>query len=259
VPRPKPVKSDGDEHQGPSLHKRSPPKEVFLHQGFTADLRLGTQGCFRTICSESRHNTSPGFRLDGFVGGNIAGWFEIGASAGFGTLRSNVPEGTNALALYGIDAAALQAAAERLNSPLAVTLSSLAVTDSKLRTARAGPHFRIHFIPRGRVATWIGSGVGYSLFRAKYQTRGGDLRFDLHGIDIPVEAGLAVFVHENVAVTAQFDFLWAWYALATFDHPDQAATLPVKVLEAALSTEDANLRRELPLLWTLGFGVRARI
>ena len=48
-------------------------------------------------------------------------------------------------------------------------------------------------------------------------------------------------------------------AYASFDHPDQAATLPVKVLEAAVSSQGADCRRELPHLWTLGFGIRARI
>ena len=137
-------------------------KPKFEHRGFTFDGRLGTQGCTRSLCSSSRHDASPGVRLDGFLGGNIRGFVDLGFAGGWGTFANKVEPGTNALSLYGVNPWLLSAAAARLGMPLPYPVNSLAVEDAQLRTARVGPLLRIHFVPRGRPIAYVGTGIGYS-------------------------------------------------------------------------------------------------
>lgn len=230
----------------------------FPHRGTTFDLRLGTQGCVKRICSQERHAAVPGFRIDGFLGGNIGGFVELGFSGGWGTLGNRIDEGTNALSLYGIDVPALERSLASLGGIVSVDLDSLNVQDASLRTARVGPLIRVHFIPRGRFLAYVGSGVGYSLFRAKYQTNTDRFRIDFHGMDVPIEGGFAYQPIKNLAVGIEFNYLWARYFLANLNHPDQRAPIPVNILDQTLLSDEDRLSKTLPQLWTLSATVRAR-
>ena len=232
----------------------------FPHRGAIFEAQIGTMGCVRALCDDSRHAISPGVRLNGFLGGNIRGWVELGLGGGWGTMRSGVAEGTNALSMYGLDPGLLQQALTAQAAGLIdVDLYGLATSEARMSSANVGPLARVHFIPRGRFTAWAGSGVGYHLLRNKYETLAGTVKLDFHGLAVPIEAGLGVFVHDNVAVTAQFDYLWTWYGLAVLDHPDQRSALPVAALQAAANLQNVDLRGQLPQFWTLGFGLRARI
>ncbi|MBK8236214.1 MAG: hypothetical protein KBB21_30725 [Nannocystaceae bacterium] len=246
---------------GPTVHRQATPmSKRFSHAGFTVDARVGTLGCFRATCAADRHGARPGLRLDGFIGGNIRGWVDFGLAGGWGTMEANVAKGTNVLTLYGLDPNVLQGALAVLaGQALGINFASLAVNDAKLRSAQAGPLLRVHFIPRGRFAAWVGTGAYYNLFRGRYDTAGGAARVDFHGLAVPVEAGFAVHVHEHVAVGLQFDYLWTWYGLANLQQGAQAFTVPVRVLDEAAKLQNASLRSQLPQFWTFGLGLRARI
>lgn len=234
-----------------------PPK--FEHKGFTAELQVGLQGCVRRICREDRHDARPGFRFDAFLGGNIRGFVELGFAGGWGTLGANVEPGTHALALYGVDVTQLEQALGLLGQVFAFDLDQLLVRDARMRIARGGPHLRIHVLPRGRFAAFVGAGVGYSLFRARYTLNTGEpLRLDFHGIDVPIEAGGAYFVHRNIAVGLQFRYHWARYFAAFIDHPLQRAAAPISMLDDAMFTDTSSLRRDLPHSWSLNATVRFR-
>jgi hypothetical protein len=233
----------------------------FSHQGFTTDLRIGTIGCLRATCGDSKHAARPGFRIDGFLGGNIKGWVDIGVAGGWGMLGSNVTPGTNMLALYGLDPYFLQNALGVLaGQALGINLGALTVSDSKLRTAQAGPMFRFHFIPRGRFAAYVGSGVQYNLFRARYNTAAGPAQLDFHGLAVPIEAGFGVHVLEHLALGVQFDYLWTWYAFANLQQGSTSLALPVKVLDqTARMQSGGSFKDQLPQFWTFAFTLRARI
>jgi type IV secretory pathway VirB10-like protein len=238
--------------------KRTP--KQYRHNGFVIDGRLGTVGCVRTLCGADRHDARPGVRLDGFLGGNIRGWVDLGVSGGWGTMTPRIDDGTNVLTLYGLDPVQLQQALDLLGGQaLGIDLASLAVTDAKMRAAQFGPLVRVHFIPRGRFTAYVGTGAQYNLFRTKYETTAGNVRLDFHGIAVPIQAGFGVHVLENLAVGVQFDYLWSWYGLATVDHPSRKFTLPVRVLESAAQMQQVDLRRQLPHFWTFGFALRARV
>jgi hypothetical protein len=254
----------GDPAVGASSHavvKRAYPKPAtrFEHAGVTGAIRLGTSGCFRTVCGSDRHDASPGFRIDGFLGHNFRGWLDLGVAGGWGTMGANVAEGTNVLALYGVDAAALAQMSAALGNPLGFDPASMRVQDAKLRMARVGPSLRLHFVPRGRFAAYVGSGAGYSLFRGRYETAGGAVRMSFHGVDVPVEAGFAVHLTPNVALGAQVDYLWARYVVTTLDHPAQSLTAPVRLLDEIARTTGGALLQDLPQYWSAGVLLRARI
>jgi hypothetical protein len=245
----------------PGIHRSAAPpaKAKFEHKGFTTDLRIGTLGCVRGLCSGG-HNVRPGFRVDGFLGGNIRGWVDFGLAGGWGSMTSSVAPGTNVLSLYGLDPFLLQQALGVLGGQaLGIDLTALTVDDAKLRAAQAGPLLRVHFIPRGRFLAYVGSGVQYNLFRARYSTAAGDAKIDFHGLAVPIEAAFGVQVHEHVSVGVQFDYLWTWYALANLKQGGQALTVPVRILDEAARMQNSSLRGQLPQFWTFGLMLRARV
>ena len=97
------------------------------------------------------------------------------------------------------------------------------------------------------------------MLRARYQTAVGDLGMSFHGIDVPVEANLSVYVHEHVAVGMQFDYMWTWYGLAVLDHPQQRIPVPMRLLEGTAATQGVDVRAQLPQFWTLGLAIRGRL
>ncbi|MCA9650052.1 MAG: hypothetical protein H6712_18120 [Myxococcales bacterium] len=236
------------------------PTTPIPHRGAVADLRVGTLGCIGGFCRSGRHDVSPGVRLGGFLGGNVRGWFEAGIGGGWGTMKPNVTPGTNALVLYGLDPYVLQQALlAQAAGLLKVDLAGLAVSDARLRATQVGPTIRVHLIPRGRVQAFVGSGVGYNLLRSRYQTAAGDVRLDLHGIDVPVEANLSVYLRPHVALGVQLDYMWTWYGAAVLDHPQQRLALPVSVLQAAGQQQGVDFRGELPQMWSVGLALRGRL
>ena len=239
--------------------KTEPPRKKYLHKGLVADFRIGTLGCIGALC-RGGHDVSPGVRLGGFLGGNIRGWLELGVGGGWGTLGTKVTPGTNAMLLYGLDPNVLQLALLAQAAGLInVNLSGLSVQDDQLRAAQFGPLLRVHLVPRGRIGAFVGTGVGYNVLKARYKTAMGDLGMDFHGIDVPVEANLSVYVLEHLAVGVQFDHMWTWYGLAVLDHPQQRIPIPMRLLEANAATQGVDVRAQLPQFWTLGLAIRGRL
>jgi hypothetical protein len=236
-----------------------PPRKRFQHKGIVADFRIGTLGCIGGLC-RGAHDVSPGVRLGGFFGGNIRGWVELGIGGGWGTLGSKVAPGTNAMLLYGLDPNVLQyALLAQAAGLIDVNLSGLSVQDDQLRAAQVGPSLRVHLLPRGRFGAFVGTGVGYNVLRARYQTPMGDVGMDFHGLDVPVEANFSVYVLENLAVGMQFDYMWTWYGLAVLDHPQAKIPIPMRLLEPSAATQGIDVRSQLPQFWTLGLAIRGRV
>lgn len=234
--------------------------ERYPHRGIVGDLRVGTLGCIGPMCRDERHAVSPGVRVGGFFGGNIRGWVELGIAGGWGTMKPGITPGTNALLLYGLDPAVLQQALfAQAAGLLNVDLAGLAVSEAQMRSVQAGPRLRIHLRPRGRVGAFVGTGAGYHLLRNRYETGLGPLGLDFHGVEVPVEANLSVYVRPHLAVGVQFDYMWTWYGLAVLDHPQQRVALPMRVLQAAGEQQGVDLRGELPQLWTVGLALRGRL
>lgn len=254
-----PAPSEPSEPEAALVAEAKPPRKKYLHKGFVADFRIGTLGCIGAFC-RGAHDVSPGVRLGGFVGGNIRGWVEIGLGGGWGTLGTKVAPGTNAMLLYGLDPNVLQLALLAQAAGLInVDLAGLAVQDDTLRAAQFGPSLRVHLLPRGRIGAFVGSGVGYNVLKARYTTAIGDVGMDFHGIDVPVEANVSVYVHEHVAVGLQLDYMWTWYGLAVLDHPQQQIPIPMRLLQGTAATQGVDVREQLPQFWTLGLAIRGRL
>lgn len=222
------------------------------------DARVGAAGCVRSLCTDS-HRASPGLRLDGFVGGNIRGWVDLGISGGWGNYSASVEANTNVLRLYGIEPAQLQLAANTMGNPLGFNPFALQVESARLRTARVGPALRVHLIPRGRGIAYVGAGLGYSTFLADYDTAVGDVSLRFHGIDVPLQVGGGVQISEHLAAIVQFDYTFTNYPVARFEHPQQDLTLPVAFLDSAASASSGTaVSDSLPRSWGVGMGLRAR-
>jgi len=57
----------------------------------------------------------------------------------------------------------------------------------------------------------------------------------------------------------QFDYMWTWYGVTVFDHPQQRLAAPLGVLEAGGGQGGQDFRDDLPQLWTLGLALRGRL
>jgi hypothetical protein len=239
-----------------------PPRE-WKHSGFVIDAKVGMLGCLRSICAGSNgHAADPGVRLGGFVGGNIGGVLELGVQGAWGRLRPDVAPGKNALDLYGIDAAAVQEAMDEHTGGMAaengLDLGLLEVEKAQLQSIQAGLGLRIHFVRRGRVDAYVGSGIGYESFRADYQTPTGDTRLTFHGLGVPAQAGLSVYLTKRLALGADFEYRWTHFGVGQLQHPEQEAVLPLSILDRY--GHGANeIGKQLPHFWTAGVTARLRL
>ncbi len=243
-----------------SLHKEADPapKKKIAHQGFWLEAAVGATGCTRRICGNGRHSARPGARIEGMLGGNIRGFVELGVRGGWARLGTAVGTGRNALDLYGIDPGALeQVLQDRLGAPLSIDLNQFNVEGATLTAADGGLAVRVHFVPRGRVAAFMGTGFAYQLFRARYETAAGRARLDFHGLGVPVEAGLAVYVVPHVSVGARFSYRFAHYLAVVLDHPDQRAAAPFALVQRAGEEAGTHLQGDLPDFWTASTTLRA--
>ena len=198
-------------------------------------------------------------RVDGFLGGNLRGYVDLGIAGGWGSYGTSIAQNTNLLRLYGIEPAQLQAAATLMGSPLGFNPFALQVQSARLRTARVGPSLRVHLIPRGRGLAYVGAGFGYSTFLADYDTSVGAVSMRFHGIDVPLQVGGGVQITEHIAAIVEFDYTFNNYPVARFEHPQQSVTLPVALLDsAARESTGTSVSDSLPRMWNVSVGLRAR-
>lgn len=236
------------------------------HSGFILDGKIGMLGCLRSICSGAGgHAADPGVRVGGFLGGNVGGILEVGVQGAWGRLRADVSPDRNVLDLYGIDTAALQREIDQHAGGMAdalgldaLDLDELAVRDAKLQSVQAGVGLRLHFVPRGRVDAWVGSGIGYELFRADYRTPSGDVRVDFHGLGVPAQAGLNVFLTRRLAIGADFEYRWTHFGVGNLQHPARDVAVPLSLL-AERGYGAQNIDQRLPRFWTAGLSARLRV
>lgn len=231
------------------------------HSGLIIDLQAGFGGCTRAFCrTEAGHHAAPGARLAAFAGGNIFGVLEVGLAVGWNTLRPRDVAGRNALSLYGLDPARVsEVIAEEMGVPaLAVDLSTLNVESATSRAFDVGPSLRVHFIRKGRGLAYVGADIHYQLWRNRYATTGGDMRLDFHGFSAPLRAGGGAYVHRNIAVVAEFNYVISYFVVAAIKHPMLDAAAPLRGLETAAPGLATGLTRNMPHFWNLMVNLRFR-
>lgn len=224
------------------------------------EARVGAFGCTRVICQGSRrHEAQPGVRVAGSIGGNIAGFVELGIAGGWGMLNPRVDPGTNLLELYGIDPQLLQTEIEsRFGTDLLdADLDRLAVKQgASIDIGDVGPLVRVHFIPKGRIAAHVGTGARYLLLRSRYPTSLGSTRLDFHGIGVPIEGAVMFYPIRHFSVGAHFEYTWTHYLGLELDNPYQDVAAPVSVVEDAAGVA---LRGDLPRFWSVSLALRATL
>ncbi|MEM6997122.1 MAG: hypothetical protein AAF721_41845 [Myxococcota bacterium] len=223
----------------------------FKHKGIVGDIRLGAIGCTKSLCKA--HDGKPSLRVDGFAGANILGFVDVGINAGWGAMRANVEPGTDGLSLYGIDVGQFPQEVQDM-----VNLDALVVQKARLDTVQAGFNLRAHFIPRGRIDAYVGAGAGYQLFRARYDTDAGLTRIAFHGLAFPLQAGFLVFVHKNIALGAQFDYVLTWYGAVSVRGAAGNFGAPLSRIAEQAEMAGVELPGDLPHLWTVGGVVHFR-
>lgn len=222
------------------------------HNGLLLDAKVGVQGCTRSVCDDF-HGSTPSYAFSGMLGWNFLGLVELGAQGGWGRVAPNIDGETNALALYGVDSTQRDAVADQLG----LSVDDLQVRSARSQIIHAAPIVRFHFPRRGRLALYAGAGVGYILYRNDYDAvGGGDFRLDWHGVQIPVEAGMAVHASQHIAFTLTGGYRFAWYAAGRVDHPRASGAAPAGALGDAVEGANLEFDAKLPHLWTVSFGIR---
>lgn len=244
-------KKDAKDEKDEKDEKDAKDEEPIKHKGFIVDFRVGVQGCTRLLCK--RHDAKPGLRLDGMLGRNFFGIIDLGLAGAWGRMRTNVAPGTDGLSLYGLDPAALPPEAAALN------FDQFTVNDAHFETVQAGLSLRVHVLPRGHFDPYVGIGAHYNLLRALYDTPAGETRLGFHGLAFPLQAGFVYFVHENIAVGAQLDWLWTWYGGITIRGAPGRLGAPIPLIKDQAAAAGVDLPGDLPHFWTLGGVVHIRL
>jgi hypothetical protein len=240
-----------------AIHKRGKfTREDYEHRGFVLTADLGAMGCTKSVCARGGGlDSAPGVRVGGFLGGNIAGIVELGVAGAWGKVTPSGVAGRSLLDVYGIEAAQASMMAEQLD----FDLSSLIIDSAESANGRGGIALRVHFIPKGRVTAYVGSGVGYSLYRTRFATQLGGVRLDFHGIDVPIQGGVAFYVHPKIALAGQFDYMWTHYVAVYGETPTQQAAAPMGPVDDQLEEMGDALSGKLPHFWTATIGLRVTL
>jgi hypothetical protein len=236
-----------------TISKRGSRSRHIKHSGFVMTADVGALGCTRAICSGgSGLNSAPGVRVAGFLGGNVGGIVELGVMGGWGKLQPRGADGRSLLDVYGLDTAQARMLADEMD----LEVDTLQVRSAESTAVNGGVGLRIHVIPRGRVTAYVGSGFSYALYRTAFQVDGGKARMDFHGYSIPIEGGMAVYVHPKLAIAAQFDYLWTDYLAMHGVLPEMQAVAPMGSLDQELAKLGDEMGDDLPHFWTATVGLR---
>ncbi len=279
VAEPEVVAEPEAEPEGPAEKNKQPESEVsdsreesdtkpdkkkrkrFRHRGFIGEFKIGAAGCFKRACkSQAGHYAKPGISLGGFVGGNIFGIADFGLELMWATMTPRAYSGRNVVDLYGIDSVRLQELlvenATYIGSDFSV--DSLVLGTAKMRVLNVGPALRIHLVPRGRISAYVGTAFDYQLWRNKYETVGGPLRLDFHGLAIPLLGGVGFYPHPNVAVGFEFRWVYSYHIVIAAKHPELNAGAPIGLIDMAGRDEGIEVSSGLPTFWHAGASLRAR-
>lgn len=221
------------------------------HNGLILGAGVGPVGCTRSVCADE-HDSQVSYGFEGIFGWNFLGFVELGAQGGWGRVVPQIDGNTNALSLYGVREGDRDAVADQLG----LTASELTVSDAESQFIHAAPVVRVHFPRRGRVAAYAGVGVGYLLYRNDYSGPDGDFRLDWHGVQIPVQAGLAIYPAKRIALTVTGSYRFAWYAAGRLDHPRASGAAPAGALADAVDGAGLDFDAQLPHTWSAMFGLR---
>ncbi len=257
--RPKPEDTPPETDEDTTKPKKK--RKVFKHRGLIGEFKIGAAGCFKRICKgQGGHYAKPGLSLGGFLGGNIFGFADFGLEVQWATMGPRAYSGRNVVDLYGIDSGRLQELLVENASYIGTDfdVASLVLGTAKMRVLNVGPAVRLHVVPRGRVSAYVGTAFDYQLWRNKYETVGGPLRLDFHGIGIPLLGGLGFYPHPNVAVGFEFRWVYSYHVVIAAKHPDLNAGAPIGLIDMAGRDEGIEVSSGLPTFWHAVASVRAR-
>jgi len=225
--------------------------EAIQHNGLILGAGVGVVGCTRSVCDDG-HESRPNLAVDGYLGWNFLGFVELATTGGWGRLTPQVGGRENALGLYGVDEGSYDDVAEQLG----VSVSDLEITGARSQLIHVAPVVRFHFPRRGRVAMFAGGGVGYLLYRNDYDAPDGDFRLDWHGVQVPVQAGLAIYASKRIAFDIYGTYRFAWYAAGRLDHPRASGAAPTGALGDAVDGAGLDFDAQLPHMWSVNLGIR---
>jgi hypothetical protein len=180
----------------------------YPHRGVIAEVNGGIGGCVGAICRDNL-DTGTGGGVGAFVGGNLFGFAEIGASVAWRGM--SIRDGGNPLSDHGLDPTGFaNAAAGRDDDPdaIATELEALDVGKGSARMLFAGAEARIHMLPAGRGSLYLGSGIGFARWRALYSASGGDVDLRLASIGVPVVLGGGFYIKRFLIVNLQLRYLF---------------------------------------------------
>ena len=224
----------------------------YKHHGFVLGTSLGPMGCTREVCSSSGHKASPGVRIGGFVGGNIKGRVELGMLGGWGRMKAGLEDNTSVLGLYGVPAGQVSLIAQALG----LAPAHLYANDADLQVGHLAPVLRVHFPKQGRVAAYVGAGVGWSTFRARYRGGPEDFKLAFGGIDLPAQVGAMYYLSKRVAVGASVEYRWTHWVTLRIDHPERSLLAPLRTVRNQAESNGLDFDPQLPHMWMASLALR---
>jgi opacity protein-like surface antigen len=233
-----------------------PEEQEYKHKGFVLSADLGSMGCTRDVCSSSGHKAQPGVRLNGFLGFNIKGRVELGLLGGWGRMGTGVEERTSVLGLYGVSPGQNGLVAQGLG----LTGADLLADDATLTAGSLAPVLRVHFAKTGRVAAFVGAGVGGTVFRARYRgTFHDEFKLGFIGLELPMHGGAMYYVNKRVAIGGTVEYRWTHWLALRVQHPQRDLIAPLSAVKATAESNGLEFSPQLPHMWTASLSLRLTI
>lgn len=230
------------------------PAEKIPHKGAILEFKSGVLGCVGALCADpSGHNAGVGLALDGFLGGNIRGFLDIGVEGGWGRLNPQNIAGRSLTDVYGFD---IDALSMMIGDPLVAqaAVSALTLTEASMSVVHGGPALRLHVIPRGRVSAYVGTGAHYQQWRTRYTTTSSEhVGLTFHGTSFPLVAGLGFYPHRHLALGIEGRYVPSLYWIAAIQSPFLSSPVPISALDRLGPVSD-----RLPSFWTMNATARVR-
>lgn len=249
--------ADGKEKRACKKRRRTR-RRSFPHRGLILEAHGGGIGCVGEVCR--RNDANPGGSFGAMVAGNLFGFVELGADINWGSM--SLAGAGNPLEMHGVDPggfARKTAGAGDDVDQLESDLGALAVDGGRANVFSASGTVRVHFLPYGRWEAFVGSGVGFSRWRARFDTDDGEIETRVPAVYIPAIAGFGFYPLRFMVINLQFQYQYAAPAGLALDSPGYEASARRSRLEDGDDATTVDWGGDMPQYWNLVLGLKFRI
>lgn len=238
--------------------RRRTRRRSFPHRGLILEAHGGGTGCVGQVCQ--RNDAAAGGNLGAMVAGNVFGFVELGADINWGSM--SLRGAGNPLFMNGVDPTGFGTKSAGVDDDvdqITADFEALSVDGGRAHTVSTGGTVRIHFLPYGRWEAFVGSGIGFSSWRANYETPDGDVQVRIPGVFIPGIAGFGYYPLRFMVINLQFQYHFSSPIGLAMETGDYDVSVGRNDLESDTDATTVDWGADTPQYWNVLLGLKFRI